>query len=291
LTCNIGTSYSIVIATVGRPCLKKTLNDIARSSRLPNEIFIILPRGSDFLVSDHFHNDKLKVVTLFGDKGQVKQRAVGLGRVQNDVVIQMDDDIRFDNFVLEQLINEVVANTNLAVAPLIFDEKRRCRTGVEITQNRFFQTLVGAIAEKQSQGVGYVSKIGLAVRPCINTAGGLISSEWLPGGCMAFHRKFISKEKDTWSPEGKFFGEDIINCVNLKKQGMSFAFVSGAKVYTRFENSTGISSAHAHFWSLIYIQRLISGRPQYFATAFFCGTRFVYQVVQSLRRWREVTVV
>lgn len=221
------------------------------------------------MVSDHFHGDKLKVVTLFGDKGQVKQRAVGLGRVQNDVVIQMDDDIRFDNFVVEQLINEDVADTNLAVAPLIFDEKNCCRTGVDITENRFFQTLAGAIAEKQSQGVGYVSKIGLAVRPCIDSSGGLIHSEWLPGGCMAFHRKFISKEKDIWNPEGKFFGEDIINCVKLKKQGVSFAFVSGAKVFTRFENIIGFSSARTHFWSLIYIQRLISGRPQYFITVFF----------------------
>jgi glycosyltransferase involved in cell wall biosynthesis len=291
MTNDIKTFYSIVIATVGRPCLKKTLNDIARSSQLPNEVYIILPRGSDFLVSDHFHDDKLKVVTLFGDKGQVKQRAVGLGRVQNDVVIQMDDDIRFDNFVLEQLINEVVADTNLAVAPLIFDEKNCCRTGVDITQNRFFQTLAGAIAEKQSQGVGYVSKIGLAVRPCINSSGGLIHSEWLPGGCMAFHRKFISKERDIWNPEGKFFGEDIINCVKLKNQGVSFAFVSGAKVFTRFDNIIGFSSARTHFWSLIYIQRLIFGQPQYFTTAFFCVIRFVYQVIQSLRRWREVTFV
>ena len=158
------------------------------------------------MVSDHFHDDKLKVVTLFGDKGQVKQRAVGLGRVQNDVVIQMDDDIRFDNFVLEQLINEDVADTNLAVAPLIFDEKNCCRTGVDITQNRFFQTLAVAIAEKQSQGVGYVSKIGLAVRPCIDSSGGLIHSDGCPVAAWHSTESLFQKKKIYGTPKVNFLG-------------------------------------------------------------------------------------
>lgn len=269
--------YSIVIASIGRSCLKTTLEDILCSSKLPHEVIIVLPHGSDFVLSMQHQECGVNISLLYAAKGQVKQRQVGLFNCTCDIIIQLDDDMRFDNTLLECLVYEVLKNTELIVSPLIYDQSLNCKTGIEVGQNQFLRFLFGVDSDKELLGVGYISKIGLAIRPSSLKCKDLVRSDWLPGGCMAYHKKFSTADSEILSPEGKFYGEDVINTHIMKSKGAILCFATKLIIRTDFVSLSSVKDVIPFFRSMIHIQKITQGKLYYFKTILFCLVRYFYQ--------------
>ena len=81
--------YSVVIASIGRSCLNVTLNDIIYSSKLPGEVIIVLPHKSEFVLEKKYEECGVKINLLYANKGQVKQRNVGLLNCNFNIIVQM----------------------------------------------------------------------------------------------------------------------------------------------------------------------------------------------------------
>ena len=272
-----------MIASIGRACLHKTLEDILCSSQLPDEVIIVLPHSSDFVLCKQHIECDVNICILHAAKGQVKQRQVGLRNCTSDIIIQLDDDMRFENTLLECLVYEVLENPEIIVSPLICDHTLDCRTGVEIGKNQFLRFLFGADGNKELLGVGYISKIGLAIRPSSLTGKDLVRSDWLPGGCMAYHKKFSTADSEISSPKGKFYGEDIINTHIMKKKGATLFFAAKLIICTDFVSISSVKDVLPHFRSMIHIQEITLGKIFYIRTILFCLVRYFYQ---SLNRFK-----
>jgi len=267
--------YSIVIASIGRSCLNETLNDILVSSKLPSEVIIVLPEGSSFTLEPKYKECNLNISFFYATKGQVKQRQAGLLKSNCDIIVQLDDDVRFNENVLSSLVHEVSENENNVISPLVYSHNFECQTGTELVKNPFLRFLLGADEEKEFLGIGYISRIGIAIRPSNLESRGLIGSDWLPGGCMAYHKNFSVVGSEIISPEGKFYGEDIINTHIMKEKGAVLFFANNLIVQTPFLYMADIRNVVSHFKSLIFIQKIKRGQILYLRTIFFCLIRYL----------------
>ena len=268
--------YSIVIASIGRACLHKTLEDILCSSQLPDEVIIVLPHSSDFVLCKQHIECDVNICILHAAKGQVKQRQVGLRNCTSDIIIQLDDDMRFENTLLECLVYEVFKNPSIIVSPVIYDHNLDCKTGVEVGKSKFLRFLFCANSEKEALGVGYVSAIGLAIRPSSLKSRDLIRSDWLPGGCMSYNKKFSTMDSDIVSPDGKFFGEDLVNSHIMKEKGAVLFFAAKLSVRTEFASVVALNNVISHFKSMVFIQKITHSEIFYVRTVLFCLIRCLY---------------
>ena len=268
--------YSIVIASIGRSCLHTTLEDILCSSKLPHEVIIVLPHSSDFVLRMQHKECGVNICLLYAAKGQVKQRQVGLFNCTCDIIIQLDDDMRFDNTLLECLVYEVLKNPDIIVSPLIYDHTLDCKSGIEVGQSQFLRFLFGVDRDNELLGVGYISKIGLAIRPSSLKGKDLVRSDWLPGGCMVYHKKFATADSEILSPEGKFYGEDVINTHIMKNKGAILFFAAKLIIRTDFVSIFSVKDMISHFKSMVFIQKITHGEIFYVRTVLFCLIRYLY---------------
>ena len=271
--------YSVVIASIGRPCLFATLDDICNSFFPPNEVIIVLPKNSNFTLPAKFKKYSPNISLLYAPKGQVKQRKVGLLNCNYENVVQLDDDIRFEPSLLSSLVDVVSKNPNKVVSPVFYNSDATiCITGTKVKENHLLRFLYGANSKKDNMGVGYVSAIGLAIRPSFLKEKDLISSEWLPGGCMSYNKKFSTMDSDISSPAGKFFGEDLINSHIMRKKGAALFFVSKLSVCTEVAMVSKINEVISHFKSMLFIQKITHGKVFYCRTVIFCIIRYLYSL-------------
>ena len=272
--------YSVVIASIGRSCLFATLDDISQSSEPPNEVIIVLPDDSDFVLPARYKKCDLNMRLFYGPKGQVNQRQVGLLHCNNDNIVQLDDDIRFDATVMKSLVDEVSKNPDIIVSPVFYNPNAdHCITGTKVGQSRLLKFLYGANREKEVLGVGYVSAIGLAIRPSSLKDRDFISSDWLPGGCMAYNKKFSTLDSEIVNPEGKFYGEDLINSHIMKEKGAVLIFMGKLSVRMEVVSTRAIEDAILHFQSLVFIQKITHGEILYVRTVLFCMIRYLHSLL------------
>ena len=160
--------------------------------------------------------------------------------------------------------------------PLFYDlHANLCISGTKVGQNRFLKFLYGTNAEKEALGVGYVSSIGLAIRPSSLKDRDLIRSEWLPGGCMSYHKKFSTKSSKILSPDGKFYGEDLINSHIMREMGAELFFSTKLGVRAEVTSVRALKDAITHFKSMIFIQQMNHGKIFFVKTLLFCLIRYV----------------
>src|SRR5436853_3788278 len=93
---------SVVIPTLGGECLKRTIESLNASSRIPEEILVCIPTE---YVGRVTHYSWRNVTVLATDrKGQVAQRAAGFRKARCAFVMQLDDDVLLHERCIEFLI-------------------------------------------------------------------------------------------------------------------------------------------------------------------------------------------
>lgn len=215
---------SVVIATLGGKALEETIGHLRRADASPNEILVCIPEGVDYEAC--LAEDSVLRVVRTPVRGQVAQRAYGLALVRNPYVMQLDDDILFDDQGFQRLLDTCIGvSPGTAIAPLL----KNCESGQYLTRytrdfRGFLQSAIAFLVCGAPWGAARMGKISPAGIPygidreyCNGQS--LVESEWLPGGCVICRKADLVTESYFPFP-GKAFSEDVIHSVLWRRKGV-----------------------------------------------------------------------
>jgi len=220
---NLQLPLSVVIATLGGPVLEGTLARLNSGERKPTEILVCVPEKEAAGLTNFGHSNVRVIATPC--RGQVAQRAYGLGLAGQSFVMQMDDDIIIEPGAVEALLE---ALNDLGSGNVVAPFFRHQSNGQYITQNRTglrgllfdcYQTIVcGAPWGKRRMGKLTATGIGYWIdRNAIGDDP--FETEWVPGGCAVCHRQDLVT--DSYFPfPGKAFSEDLIHSIYWRRKGV-----------------------------------------------------------------------
>ena len=213
---------SVVIATLGGETLADTILYLNSGEKIPAEILVCIPE-EDSSCAENLSMKNVKIIKT-PCRGQVAQRAYGLQRACQPLMLQLDDDIVLRPDDLRLLVQKLgQLGHGHAMAPLF----RLLSTGQYVTEyhagvsgwlhSLYASLICGAPWGIKRMGVISPAGIAFAVDPRYCEPG-LFETQWLPGGCVICHREDLVTE-DYYPFAGKAFCEDLAHSVLWKKQG------------------------------------------------------------------------
>ena len=213
---------SVVIATLGGETLADTISYLNSGEKIPAEILVCIPE-EDSSCAENLSMKNVKIIKT-PCRGQVAQRAYGLQRACQPLMLQLDDDIVLRPDDLRLLVQKLgQLGHGHALAPLF----RLLSTGQYVTEyhagvsgwlhSLYASLICGAPWGIKRMGVISPAGIAFAVDPRYCEPG-LFETQWLPGGCVICHREDLVTE-DYYPFAGKAFCEDLAHSVLWKKQG------------------------------------------------------------------------
>jgi glycosyltransferase involved in cell wall biosynthesis len=256
---------SVVIATLGGPTLKGTIETLNRGSVVPDEILVCLPpeeaaRGLDF----SFPNVR---VVQTNCRGQVGQRIVGFRHAAGDFVLQLDDDMEVDHDCLKYLLIAAREFPDVAVAPALLNSLTNDSVyHVFHTGGLFRRAYHWLMNGKEGYQEGSIQRSGLPIGIVLDDAANRRSTvEWLAGGCV-MHRRALLILDNYFPFAGKAYCEDIIHSHLLAEKGVRLLVEPRArcslKVVPPFDwpPKAFLRNTYHDFLARRYFM-LLSGRP------------------------------
>jgi len=214
---------SVVIATLGGDVLKDTIAHLNKGTGVPEEILICIPEAEASNADCVATVGNVHVIKT-PCRGQVAQRAVGLGLARNAYVMQFDDDVILHPNTLEVLFDTLIAKgPGNVVAPFFRiqpngEEGTRYEEGLRGFIRNCYSTLIcGAAFGRKRLGRIASSGIGFGV-PMRTGPERIVESEWLPGGLALCHATDLITY-DYYPFPGKAFSEDLMHSILWRKQG------------------------------------------------------------------------
>lgn len=255
---------SVVIATLGGDVLNETIASLNTGKIIPKEILVCIPEEeSDTLIKLPFNN-----ITVIRTpcRGQVAQRACGLRRAKQSLVLQMDDDIVFQPGGLEKLIKSL---DELGAKNVISPVFQNISTGQYLA--RFHQGIGGWFkniietficgAPWGTRRMGVISPAGIGYGVDITHCGPEpVETQWIPGGCVLCRREDLIIE-DYYPFDGKAYSEDLIHSILWRNKGMRLYIIPSVSCLTY------VTAMHFSYYSIradmkahSYIVQLINGK-------------------------------
>lgn len=234
---NLANKVSVVIPTLGGDCLGVTIKQLNAGTHTPDEILICIPEEEAYKLNNLiFENCKI-LKTQF--RGQVAQRAYGFERVDNNLVLQLDDDILLKEDCLEKLVVFINDHPGSSVGPKIIE-----RSNGKYHSYLFKEQNSASLADKISF---YILNGNLGCQPAKLSKAGLymgipekpdnwLEAGWLPGGCM-LHRKENLVLLHYYPVPGKAYWEDIFHADYLRENGVLMHRVGGAECSVDFSET------------------------------------------------------
>tara|TARA_B100001057_G_scaffold205839_1_gene206520 strand:+ start:673 stop:1527 length:855 start_codon:yes stop_codon:yes gene_type:complete len=223
---------SVVIPTLGGPSLIKLIKSLEKSYMLPNEVVCVISKKNNFTPP---FSRKIKIKIIFTNfQNQVLQRIEGIKNAKHDLILQTDDDVIFDKYSLMHLYNALKKrniNTTI-IGPVFFTRKKELH--YDYTKENFFTELIKftfCAAPLGKNKLGKVTSLGLAFNINYSNKLYLYPSQWLPGGCIFYHKK-NSILKFPIKYKGKSYSEDIIHSILRRKKNLHHFVVRNSKIIT-----------------------------------------------------------
>jgi hypothetical protein len=219
---------SVVIPTLGGAQLAKTIDFINAGTLVPKIIYLCIPEGFELKTSLAHHDNVTMVWTKV--RGQVGQRAVGLGMAETSLILQLDDDILLDPGCLAGLVDAwEKLGPDCAVAPSFIkvgtqESLYRIETRTW-TKKCYFWLLNG----RKGYQPGSITQAGTAFGA--DLLGGEVSefeSEWLPGGCVLHHRQNLITE-NYFPFAGKAYSEDLFFSRLARARGLKLYIIRDSR--------------------------------------------------------------
>ena len=276
---------SVVIATLGGDSLAGTLRGLNCGSIRPSEILVCIPEEEAKRLEIDLPDNVEIVATAV--RGQVAQRAVGLGLAKSNYVMQMDDDIYLADDSLEQLLSTLKKlGPGHVVAPLY----KNPITNSYITQ--YHSGIRGLLASLEATLLcsapwgtrrgGRLTRLGIGywVDPRY-IQGDTLEEDWLPGGCVMCTREDLIT--DCYYPlAGKAYTEDVVHSIKWRERGCTLWTVVTADCYTEVAplvlNTREICS---NFKARVYVANLLIGNR--FRLAVWYAVYLVRRLILALR--------
>lgn len=257
---NTSIPITVVIPSIGGGALVGTLEALNAGDSRPREIIVSLPNQNSLpLEILKFSNVRVAYANLYG---QVSQRCFGFRAATQPYVMQLDDDVLIDAYTIESMISYLgdLGRGHAIGLPYI-----DIKIDKPIYLNGrgalgFFQNFFYTMAYFSSWGVaknGTVTKstICFPVPHDINGKG-LVSVDWLPGGCVIYKREDLIL--DNYYPLlGKAYCEDLLHSYLLKQKHISLWVAD--KLFCRIERPPTRNSLSALYYELnarLYLNRV-----------------------------------
>merc|ERR1711991_519914 len=183
---NIEHNVSVVIPTLGGKQLINTVLSLNKSSVIPVEILICIPRKNKVtsLLKNH---QNIKIIETI-KRGQVYQRYIGFLKAKCNHVMQLDDDEILDENCIEYLL-ETFTNKQqdyFAVGPLVLDYNSKLSVYPLFGNNIFNSCLYFLLNGSKGYLEGEVTYAGTGIGVSSNSFVTIqvIEVKWLPGGCV-----------------------------------------------------------------------------------------------------------
>ncbi|MCX6237746.1 MAG: glycosyltransferase [Bacteroidia bacterium] len=211
---------SVVIPTLGGESLQGTIERLNVGTLVPNEILVCIPEEDAFKVENLlFPNVKIIRTNL---RGQVAQRAIGFQLAENQLVMQLDDDILVRGTCLERMVELILKDTNLAIAPKFYNSVTGIYHSFLVPSHRkqsiFEKILFYVINGRRGYQPGQISKAGINMG-IPEKPENWQDVEWLPGGCVLhWSRNLILF--NYYHFEGKAYVEDLFHSNLMRKSGV-----------------------------------------------------------------------
>ena len=221
---------SVVIATLGGKQLLKTIKSLEFSYFQPNEIICVFAKHK----FKPIFSKKINIKNIYSNNAnQVLQRIEGLKHAKNHIILQADDDIIFEKYSLMHLVNAFLKKNSYKtlLGPVFVNKKNRIH--FNYNEKNIISEIIKLIfcaAPLGSKKLGKITNLGIAYGINYKKKKNLFQSEWLPGGCILYHKnnkilKFPYKFKD------KSYCEDLIHSLLRKKYNLNHFIVRKSKVY------------------------------------------------------------
>lgn len=216
-------SISVVIATLGGEVLQTTIAHLNQGECVPAEILICIPEPEAAKADCVAAISNVHIIKT-SCRGQVAQRAEGLGMAAFPYVMQFDDDVILPRDTLRVLYETLLAKGRGSIVGPFFrlqatgEDGTRYFEGFRGTLRNVHATLVcGAQFGRNRLGKISLSGIGFGV-PMTSGAVRVVESEWLPGGVVLCHKADLITY-NYYPFAGKAFSEDLIHSILWRMQG------------------------------------------------------------------------
>ncbi len=210
-------NISVVIPTLGSINLKLTLASILNSSIPLFEVIIVIPKNYNFSF-DLSEFSKLNIITLYTDKGgQVFQRSEGFKISKGEFVLQLDDDIEFNEFLIESLVSKLESlPKSSSISPLLTNRYNKSvyRGSFTLLSRLFYALLYFDVLLVEGSINSFGKSIGIITKNI------LMKVEWLPGGCV-LHRRGNLVLNNYFPFNSKAFMEDLYHSHYLQVNGIT----------------------------------------------------------------------
>jgi glycosyltransferase involved in cell wall biosynthesis len=224
-------NLSIVIATIGRESLFATLDCISGWDKHPNEVIVVLPKGSNFSISLNRYPINLRILHA-DSKGQVSQRIYGFKHALSEFVLQLDDDLQISYTSYCEMLKFVENSLNIAASPIFIDIKTRQCMFAEPTNNlskaKDFISSIILGADFWPIKMGSVSRAGIPYGVNANSMSSeFLQVEWVSGGCV-LHRRSNLVLTNYYPFLGRAALEDLFHSFLLRQQGVNLIVCKNA---------------------------------------------------------------
>tara|TARA_B100001093_G_scaffold517497_1_gene599206 strand:- start:323 stop:1147 length:825 start_codon:yes stop_codon:yes gene_type:complete len=224
---------SLVIPSIGNRNLIPTLRSIVESSIEVDEIIISIPDQVN-INKDRYKSFKKLIFLNSKVKGQVAQRIEGFKVAKNDIVVQLDDDIILETECLKLMLAFIKKNNNSAVSAHFCDIANRKSIYDKLNTNKY--NFLNYIMNGSKIGIsGIITRSGFETYPNFNCDKNVISSEWIPGGCV-MHLKKNLVLSNFFPFNGKAYCEDLFHSIALKKNKIKLYYHTNAKAFLEIED-------------------------------------------------------
>jgi GT2 family glycosyltransferase len=183
------TIISVVICTKDRVEEPVTcIESVLRQTRLPDEVVVIDASATDSLrevLRESFPAPAAKLVYEQSSPGLTHQRNVSVRIARGDVVFFLDDDVVLERDYLAEILKVFEADVAGQVGGVMgrMTNARRIRWTLKLFSNVFCLSVPGD---------GRFRRSGLATfRSCED--GGVVPTEFLSGGLVAYHRRVLNE--------------------------------------------------------------------------------------------------
>lgn len=218
---------TVVMATLGGPTLKRTIEQVNKGSIVPAELLVCIPEKEASCVADlSFANVRVLVTHC---RGQVAQRSQGFRSASYDIVMQLDDDIIVDKNCLEHLLQTLIKHGPCAaVAPVLHESPSNKKFRMNNTIQKIYYFFMNG---NEGHKMGTISKAGAEFAcDAAKLQQGEYDVEWLPGGCVIHFRENLIKE-NFFPFSGKAYCEDLLHSYYLTKNGVKLKINANARCF------------------------------------------------------------
>lgn len=223
-------SISIVIPTIGRKKLIKTLISIKNSSIRPKEILIVVPNRNTKKINFIKKFTDLNIKQIPSKRSnQVLQRIEGFKKSKCKFVLQLDDDVVLYKDCIKYLYKYINKEKNIAVSPRLFSNIKVSKI-YKKPSNFLFTIYHWLINGFQGYSPGKISLSGFNYSD-ENHNYGTRNLEWLSGGAVMHRRENLIFKNYYPFKFDKSYCEDILHSIALKEKKIKLTKLYSAKAF------------------------------------------------------------